>query len=353
MGSEMCIRDRSYHHFEKDIESVGAFVRMYLTRFNRWSSPKFLAGESYGTTRSAGLAGHLMSRYGIYLNGVILISSVLSFQTIALDTSTYTFHRGNDLPYVVYLPSYTATAWYHKQLDADLQDRELPELLAEVEAFAETDYLLALQQGDRLDAETRAAIASRLARYTGLSEPFIERSDLRIEKFHFMKELLRDQGLTVGRLDSRYRGVDRYDVGVMLEHDPSLDVWMGPYTATFNDYVRRELGYESDLVYEILNPKVWPWNYEKFQNAYVDVSETLRDAMTKNPGMRVYVASGYFDLATPYFATEHTIAHLGIEEMLRDNIDVSYFDAGHMMYVHKPSIDKLGPELRSFVESST
>ncbi|MGI9643209.1 MAG: S10 family peptidase [Acidimicrobiia bacterium] len=345
--------EKTYHHFEKDIESVGAFVRMYLTRFNRWSSPKFLAGESYGTTRSAGLAGHLMSRYGIYLNGVILISSVLSFQTIALDSSTYTFHRGNDLPYVVYLPSYTATAWFHKQLDDDLQQWDLPDLLAEVEAFAESEYLLALQQGARLDAETTAAIATQLARYTSLSEEFIRRSDLRIEKFHFMKELLRDKGVTVGRLDSRYQGVDRYDVGVMLEHDPSLDVWMGPYTATFNDYVRRDLGYESDLVYEILNPKVWPWNYEKFQNAYVDVSETLRDAMTKNPGMRVYVASGYFDLATPYFATEHTIAHLGLEEFLRDNIDVSYFDAGHMMYVHKPSIEKLGPELRSFVEAST
>ena len=345
--------EKTYHHFEKDIESVGAFVRMYLTRFNRWSSPKFVAGESYGTTRSAGLAGHLMSRYGIYLNGVILISSVLSFQTIALDSSTYTFHRGNDLPYVVYLPSYTATAWYHKQLEDELQKRELTDLLAEVEAFAETDYLLALQQGARLDPESSAAIAQQLARYTSLSEEFINRSDLRIEKFHFMKELLRDKGVTVGRLDSRYQGVDRYDVGVMLEHDPSLDVWMGPYTATFNDYVRRDLGYESDLVYEILNPKVWPWNYEKFQNAYVDVSETLRDAITKNPGMRVYVASGYFDLATPYFATEHTLAHLGIEEMLRDNIDVSYFDAGHMMYVHKPSIEKLGPELRAFVEAST
>lgn len=345
--------EKTYHHFEKDIESVGAFVRMYLTRFNRWSSPKFLAGESYGTTRSAGLAGHLMSRYGIYLNGAILISSVLSFQTIALDSSTYTFHRGNDLPYVVYLPSYTATAWYHKQLDDDLQERELTDLLAEVEAFAESEYLLALQQGSRLDADATTAIASQLARYTSLSEEFITRSDLRIEKFHFMKELLRDKGVTVGRLDSRYQGVDRYDVGVMLEHDPSLDVWMGPYTAMFNDYVRRDLGYESDLVYEILNPKVWPWNYEKFQNAYVDVSETLRDAMTKNPGMRVYVASGYFDLATPYFATEHTIAHLGLEEMLRDNIDISYFDAGHMMYVHKPSIEKLGLELRSFVESST
>jgi carboxypeptidase C (cathepsin A) len=293
-----------------------------------------------------------MSRYGIYLNGVILISSVLSFQTIALDNVTYGFHRGNDLPYVAYLPSYTATAWFHKALDDDLQKRSLTDLLAEVEAFAENEYLLALQKGSRIDAEEAVAIAVRVARYTGLDEDFVTRSNLRIEKFHFMKELLRDKGVTVGRLDSRYRGVDRYNVGSMLEHDPSLDVWMGPYTATFNDYVRRDLGYESDLVYEILNPKVWPWNYEKFQNSYVDVSETLRDTMTKNPGMKVYVASGYYDLATPYFATEYTLAHLGIEEMLSDNIEVSYFEAGHMMYVHKPSIEKLGPELRAFIEGA-
>lgn len=341
--------ERSYHHFEKDIESVGAFIRMYLTRFDRWASPKYVGGESYGTTRTAGLAGHLMSRYGIFLNGVILISSVLSFQTIALDGSTYTFHRGNDLPYVVYLPSYAATAWFHGALADEYQDRDLTDLLREVEEFAETEYLLALQQGSRLDEATRDTIADRVSRYTGLAEDFVRRSDLRIEKFHFMKELLRDRGMTVGRLDSRYRGVDRYAVGSMLEHDPSLDVWMGPYTATFNDYVRRQLGYESDLVYEILNPKVWPWNYEKFQNAYVEVSETLRDAMTKNPGMGVYVASGYYDLATPYFATEHTLSHLGIEDELRDNIEVSYFEAGHMMYVHRPSIEKLGPELREFV----
>lgn len=345
--------ERSYHHFEKDIETVGAFIRMYLTRYNRWASPKFVGGESYGTTRSAGVAGHLMSRYGIFLNGVILISSVLSFQTIALDNSTYTFHRGNDLPYVVYLPSYAATAWFHKALDDELQAMELVDLLAEVEAYAENEYLLALQRGSRIEEEASDEVASRIARYTGLSESFVKRSSLRIEKFHFMKELLRDKGVTVGRLDSRYKGVDRYDVGSMLEHDPSLDVWMGPYTATFNDYVRRELGYESDLVYEILNPKVWPWNYEKFQNAYVDVSETLRDTMTKNPGMRVYVASGYYDLATPYFATEHTLAHLGIEKELEDNIDISYFDAGHMMYVHKPSIEKLGTDLREFVKAAT
>jgi len=342
--------EKSYHHFEKDIEAVGDFVRRYLTTYERWGSPKFLAGESYGTTRSAGLAGHLQSRYGLFLNGIILISSVLNFQTIALDSKTYTFHRGNDLPYVLYLPTYAATAWYHKTLDPDLPEMDLPDLLREVEAFAETEYLLALEQGSRLDPEVYDEIAAALARYTSLSADFVKRSDLRVEKFHFMKELLRDRGLTVGRLDSRYQGVDRYDVGSMLEHDPSLDVWMGPFSAMLNDYVRRDLGYKSDLVYEILNPKVWPWNYENFQNAYVDVSETLRDTMTKNPFLRVYVASGFFDLATPYFATEHTLAHLGIEPALRDNIEVSHFDAGHMMYVHQPSIERLGGELRSFVE---
>lgn len=345
--------ERSYHHFEKDIEAVGDFIRRYLTTYERWASPKFLAGESYGTTRSAGLAGHLQDRYGLYLNGVMLISSVLNFQTIALDMKTYTFHRGNDLPYVMYLPSYAATAWFHETLDADLQERELTDLLREVETFAESDYLLALEQGSRLDESTFSAVAEQLARYTSLSPEFVRRSDLRIEKFHFMKELLRDKGLTVGRLDSRYRGVDRYDVGSMLEHDPSLDVWKGPFSAMLNDYMRRELEYSSDLVYEILNSNVAPWNFEKFQNAYVDVSETLRETMTRNPFLKVYIASGYFDLATPYFATEHTVAHLGIEPDLRDNIEMSYFDAGHMMYVHGPSIEKLGNDLRKFVESAT
>ena len=344
--------ERSYHHFEKDIETVGDFIRRYLTRYERWASPKYLAGESYGTTRSAGLAGHLQNRYGLFLNGLILISSVLNFQTIALDAKTHTFHRGNDLPYVVYLPSYTATAWFHGALADDLQARDLEDLLAEVEEFASTDYLVALQRGSRIDEATFETVAGRLAHYTGLSETFVRRSDLRIEKFHFMKELLRDRGVTVGRLDSRYLGVDRYAVGAMLEHDPSLDVWMGPYSAMLNDYVRRELNYESDLVYEILNPKVWPWNYENFQNAYADVSETLRDTMTRNPFLKVYIASGRFDLATPYFATEHTLAHLGLEEGLRPNIEVSYFDAGHMMYVHTPSIRKLAADMRSFIDRS-
>jgi carboxypeptidase C (cathepsin A) len=344
--------ERSFHHFEKDIETVGDFIRRYLSDYQRWASPKFLAGESYGTTRTAGLAGHLLSRYGLYLNGVILISSVLNFQTIALDSKTYTFDRGNDLPYVLYLPSYTATAWFHKTLDDDLQQRELTDLLSEVEAYAESGYLVALQQGSRLDESEREAIAKQLARYTSLSREFIERSDLRIEKFHFMKELLRDKGVTVGRLDSRYLGSDRYNVGSMLEHDPSFDVWMGPFSAMLNDYVRRTLEYDSDLVYEVMNPKVWPWNFEMFQNTYVDVSETLRDTMTKNPKMRVYIASAYFDLATPYFATEHTFSHLGLDQKLQNNVEVSHFEAGHMMYVDPPSIERLGADMRTFVTNA-
>jgi len=344
---------KTYHHFTRDIETVGEFIRLYLTRFARWASPRFLIGESYGTTRSAGLAGHLFDRYGMAFNGVMLISSVLNFQTIAVDPKSGSFHRGNDLPYLLYLPVYAATAWYHRRLPDDLQSLELPEVLRKAERFAAGPYLRALWQGSRLDDEERSEVVAELARLTGLSERFVELSDLRVELFHFVKELLRDEGKTVGRLDSRYRGIDRFRVGSTLEHDPSLDAILPAYASTLNDYMRRELAYESDLPYEILNPKVWPWNYEDFQNAFVDVSEPLRSVMTRNPQMRVYVASGYFDLATPYFATEYTLDHLGLEDELRDNVTVSYFEAGHMMYVHRPSREKLREELAAFVRDAT
>lgn len=344
---------KTYHHFSKDIETVGTFIQLYLTRFGRWGSPKFLIGESYGTTRSAGLAGHLLERYGLALNGLMLISSVLNFQTIAIDMKTYGFHRGNDLPYVLYLPVYAATAWYHGKLSDEYQSRSLTNLLEEVETFAGGDYQMALWAGADLDDDERHRIAGLLAGYTGLSVEFVLRSDLRIEKFHFTKELLRSEGYTVGRLDSRYKGVDRYLVGSMLEHDPSMDAVLGSYAAMLNDYVRRSLEYESDLPYEILNPKVWPWNYEDFQNAYVDVSETLRSVMTRNPHMQVFVASGYFDLATPYFATDYTLRHLGLEAGLADHIVEEHYEAGHMMYVHRPSLERLRDHLHEFVERAT
>src|SRR5512136_1583854 len=241
---------REFHGFKKDIETVGDFIRLYTTRYGRWLSPKFLAGESYGTTRAAGLSGYLQDRHGMYLNGIMLISSILNFQTTD-------FHTGNDLPYILFLPTYTATAWYHHRLSEDLE-KDLPATLAEVEAFAMGDYANALMQGDDLQDEERLLIARKLARYTGLSEDYIDSTNLRIEIFRFTKELLRHAKRTVGRLDSRFKGIDRDSAGEYFEFDPSMSNITGPYTATLNDYVRGELKYESDLPYEILTERVYP-----------------------------------------------------------------------------------------------
>jgi carboxypeptidase C (cathepsin A) len=345
---------KEFHHFKKDIEAVGEFIRVYLTRHHRWGSPKFLAGESYGTTRSAGLAGHLYARHGITLNGLMLISSILNFQTAAFDSATGTFRRGNDLPYIVFLPTYAATAWYHGQLSAKDQKRPLREFLDEVEQFAANEYTLALFQGNALSPKRFKKIAKRVARYTGLSEQYVSRYDLRIEILRFCKELLRDQGRTVGRIDSRYTGIDRFKDGDSFEADPSMDATMGVYTSALNGYMRDELEYESDLPYEILSTETWQnWDYEDFKNAYVDVSETLRDTISRTRFMKVFVANGYLDLATPYFATEFTFNHLGLDESLRDNIKMEYYDAGHMMYVHIPSLEKMAGDLRSFVEDAS
>jgi carboxypeptidase C (cathepsin A) len=337
-------REKEFHAFEKDIESVAEFIRLYTTRYKRWSSPKFLIGESYGTTRAAGLAGHLNERHGLYLNGIMLISSILNFQ------SGY-FHVGNDLPYVLFLPTYAATAWYHERLAPELQ-QDLQRTLGEVEAFARSEYTLALMEGATLSAEKRAQIVSRLARYTGLSEPYIEQTDLRIEIHRFVKELLRDQRRTVGRLDSRFTGIDRDAAGENFEFDPSYAAIQGPYTACLNDYVRSELDFESDLIYEILTDRVRPWNYDKFQNRYVNVAETLRKAMSQNPHMKVLVANGYFDLATPYFATQYTFNHLGLDPSLQESISMAHYEAGHMMYIHKPSLIQLKTDLAGFVRSA-
>jgi carboxypeptidase C (cathepsin A) len=345
---------KSFHHFKKDIEAVGEFIRLYLTRHKRWGSPKFLAGESYGTTRSAGLAGHMYERHGITFNGLMLISSILNFQTAGFDGSTGTFRRGNDLPYIVFLPTYAATAWYHNKLSPKDQKRELRDLLEEVEEFASTEYALALFRGAALPDSQFKKIARKIARYTGLSETYVTRYDLRVEILRFCKELLREEGRTVGRIDSRYTGIDRFVDGDAFESDPSMDATMGAYTSALNAYMHDELAYESDLPYEILSSQTWQnWDYEDFKNAYVDVSETLRNTMSRNPFMKVFVANGYLDLATPYFATEFTFNHLGLDPSLRENVAMEYYEAGHMMYVHIPSLAKLADDLRSFVNDAT
>jgi carboxypeptidase C (cathepsin A) len=333
-----------YHGVEEDLQSVGDFIRLYTTRNNRWLSPKFLIGESYGTTRAAGLAGYLEDRYGMYVNGIALVSAVLDFSTIS-------FNAGNDLPYIFFLPTYTATAWYHKKLAPDLQADET-KALNEAEIFTLGPYTLALMQGAHLPSAERASTVKELARLSGLSEDYIDRANLRVSAFRFFKELLRKERLTVGRYDSRMTGEDRDSVGESPDYDPSYTTVLGPFAATFNDYVRRELKFESDLPYEVLTSKVQPWNFRQARNRYLDIAEDLREAMTHNPYLKVFVANGHYDLATPYLATRYTFDHMGLPPDLRSNVSMGYYEAGHMMYLNTPSRIALKADLAHFIQSS-
>jgi carboxypeptidase C (cathepsin A) len=336
---------KEFHGFKKDIESVGDFIRLYTTRYGRWLSPKFLIGESYGTTRAAGLSGYLQERHGMFFNGIMLVSSVLEFGTIE-------FHPGNDLPYIFFLPSFAATAWYHKKLDAELQS-DLRVTLQQVEAFALNEYAPALFKGNTLGEEERGQVAQKLARFTGLSLDYVQRANLRIEIFHFTKELLRSEHRTVGRLDSRFQGIDRDQTGATIENDPSLTNILGPYTAALYDYVRRVLKFESDLPYEVLSNKVNEgWSYSEHENKYVNVADILRGAISINPFLQVFIANGYYDLATPYFATAYTFNHLELDPSLRGNISMAYYEAGHMMYTHTPSLVRLKEDLTNFIQKA-
>jgi carboxypeptidase C (cathepsin A) len=336
---------KQFHGLREDVEAVGEFIRLYLARHQRWTSPKFLIGESYGTTRAAGLSNHLQQQHGIYWNGIMLVSSILNFQTAR-------FERGNDLPFALFLPTYTATAWYHKKLAPELQ-ADLRKTLDEAERFAMNDYTLALMKGNRLTAAERADIAARVARYTGLSPQYVEETNLRVEIMRFTKELLRDRRQTVGRLDSRFTGTDHDAAGERFEFDPSMSAIRGPYSAAINDYLRRDLKYESDLSYEVLTGRVRPWSYREYENRYVNVAETLRQAMNENPHLKVLVANGYYDLATPYFATEYTFAHMGFEPGIHDRVRMTYYESGHMMYIHLPSLRQLKRDIAAFVRDAS
>jgi carboxypeptidase C (cathepsin A) len=333
-----------YHEYKRDLESVGEFIRLWTTRYGRWASPKYLIGESYGTTRASGLSLHLMQRYGLYLNGVMLVSVALDFQALR-------FGHANDVPPVIFLPTYAATAWYHKRLPSDLQKKPLRKVLDEVEAFASGEYAAALFQGARLAPKERKAVVAKLARYTGLSPEYIERTDLRIEIFRFCKELLRDEQRTVGRLDSRFTGRDRDAAGEEFEFDPAMVEIYGAYASAMNDYVRGDLRFEADHPYEVIKALYLDWGWKDYANRYIAVGDQLRQAMSMNRQMRVLVANGYYDLATPHFGSDYTIAHLAIPPELRDNISVTYYEAGHMMYIHKPSLRSLAAELRRFVSA--
>ncbi|MEL6673287.1 MAG: peptidase S10 [Bacteroidota bacterium] len=329
--------------YEEDIRLVGDFIRLFTTRAQRWASPKFLAGESYGTTRASGLSGYLQKRHGMYLNGLMLISAVLDFSTIR-------YAENNDKPNLLIFPTMAATSRFHGM--AGKSDQSLAEFLQEVETFTQNEYSLALLKGDQLSEAEKKALADKMATYTGLSPQFIQQSNFRLQVGPYNKELLRDKsGETVGRLDSRFKSYDYKDAGERYEFDPSYNATIyGPFTTAINDYVARELGYQNDLPYEILTGRARPWNYSNVQNRYLDVSQTLREAMTQNPYLKVWVANGYYDMATPYYATEHTLNHMFLKPQLKENIRLTYYEAGHMMYIDLPSLEQFAKDVRSFVE---
>ncbi|MEP7154870.1 MAG: peptidase S10 [Betaproteobacteria bacterium] len=337
-------KTKEFHRYQRDLDSVGEFIRLYTSRNERWASPKFIAGESYGTTRAAGLSSLLQEKYSMYLNGLILFST-------ALDFSTFRFMSGHDLAHVLFLPTYAATAWYHQKLDKRLQGKSLRALLDEVEAFAEGDYNAALFLGDKLPPAQRDAIAGKLVQYTGLSREYLLQTNLRVHIQRYCKELCRDEHRTVGRLDSRFKGIDKDAAGETFEFDPAHTNLDGAYSACINDYLRRELKFESDTPYTMISRLYMTWDFGS-KDTHLNVAENLRKAISSNPNMKVYVGSGYYDLATPHFASDYVLNHMALDPSLSSNISKYYYEAGHMMYVHIPSLKAQAKHLRDFVKKS-
>ncbi len=333
----------TWHGLEADARAVAEFIRLYTARHGRWGSPKFIGGESYGTTRAAAVSRELQDRHGMYLHGVVLVSSILDFGTVRTRSTV-------DTPWALMLPTYACTAWYHGQVDRDRWPT-VDAIAAASFEFARTDYLLALGRGDALATEDRKAMAAQLEAMTGVAADRWLQANLRLGPSRFRKELLRDQGLSVGRLDTRFTGVDADAYGDRPSSDPSYDAIHGPYTAAMNQYLTDELQVHSDLPYEILTGRVHPWDYSSFEGRPVQTATRLRDAMLGNPDLRVYIASGYYDIATPWAATDWTIDHLGLTEAWRAKITTRYFPAGHMMYVRDADRLALSEQVRAFIQA--
>lgn len=333
---------KQFYGYKQDLASVGDFIRIWITRNSRWASPKIIAGESYGTTRAAGLSEYLQDHFGMYVNGIILISSVLNFQTLE-------FEPGNDVPYPLYLPTYAATAWYHKRLPPDLQQLPLRDVLSQTEAFSSGEYLLALARGDAVPKIDSDRIANQLSRFTGLDSGYIKQQYLREPIERFTNDLLRDQNRSIGRYDTRFTGIRVHPGTDNQDFDPSDEAVNGPFTAAFNDYVRRELRFETDLPYETI-AEVNPWNLA--ENKYLDVASTLKAAMSRNPYLKVWVCCGYYDLATPYFAAESVVRGMNLDPAIRDNIQFTFYESGHMLYIERVAREKLKDDLDQFLSQA-
>ncbi|HMF77783.1 MAG TPA: hypothetical protein VK604_19155 [Bryobacteraceae bacterium] len=324
-----------------DIQSVGEFMRLYVARNNRELSPLFIAGESYGTFRAAGLAGYLIDR-GLAFNGIVLIGTTLNLETI--------WSRSDDLVYQLEFPTYAADAWYHKKVSPDLQKKDLKSFLKDAETFAMGEYAAALAKGDELPADERKTIVEKLVHYTGLEARYIEESNLRFDVSHFARELLRNKEQTIGRYDGRLTGASSRNTGETSEFDPSSTEITPPFTAAFTNYMRTELNYKTDMYY-YPSGGVQPWDYG-VQNGFGDTTSLLKNALTKNPYMKVLVAAGYYDLATPFYAVQYTFNHMGLNPDMHKRISWAFYQAGHMLYIDSDSHTKLHHDVGEFLSSA-
>jgi carboxypeptidase C (cathepsin A) len=337
--------EKDFHGIHSDIASVGEFIRLYTTRYGRWNTPKYLMGESYGAVRAAGVAEHLYDKAHMSFDGLILVSPALDFQTVFGGNK-------NDMPHLFWLPTYAATALYHGKYSGE--KKLLEEVLEEAETFARTDYFSALMAGDTIKKQERESVIERYSKYTGLSLKDIERNNLRVKNYRFTKLMLFDEGLVLGRFDTRISGPILDYAENHMGYDPGYESIVDVFTAGANYYLRKDLEYSSDEEYKVIS-NVFPWDFEynqsgsPFNIGFPNLSQALDVTMTKNPRMKLFVAMGYYDLATPYYGVEHTLSHLNIPEAQRGNIEKQYYHAGHMMFLHKPSLEKLHKDVSAFI----
>jgi carboxypeptidase C (cathepsin A) len=344
-------QNKDFWGVDQDVKSLAQFIMAYVTRNNRWNSPKFLIGESYGTFRSAALGNYLQDHDNMYLNGIVLISSVL-------DLGTLSFPPGDDQPYIYYLPSYAATAWFHKMLKDPPAD--VHPLIDEARNFAKTEYAAALMKGNLISDADKAEMAKKLSRFTGLSEDYLVKANLRVTLLQFMTELQRSRGLTTGRLDARFSGPAPDMLAEYADYDPQETAISGAFVAAFNSYVREDLKFGMDKTYQVsanFEGAHWDWKHQSGERYYgfpssPNVEGDLVSAMISNPNLKVQVENGIYDLATPFFATEYTMDHLMFSQKLRNNIELKYYDAGHMMYVRDEDLAKLKANVAAFIDEA-
>lgn len=345
-------QDKDFWGVDSDVKSLAEFISIYVTRNNRWNSPKFLIGESYGTFRSAALSNYLQNHDGMYFNGIVLISSVL-------DLGTISFNPGDDQAYLFYLPSYAATAWFHKVLPN--RPDNVHTLIEETRQFAITEYAAALQKGSKLSVSEKTEVAKKISGFTGLNQDYLIKANLRVNLPQFMQELQRSRGLTTGRLDARFSGFTYDLLGEYAQSDPQSDAITGAFTAAFNTYLHDELKFGlQDRKYHTISEEAggaWDWKHKVGENfgfpGSPNVEGDLIQALLTNPHLQVEVENGLYDLATPFFATEYTMDHLGLPEKIQNNIHLQYYDAGHMMYLRDDDLTKLKTNVAGFIDASS